>query len=54
MFIGDNRQMQQWLIWHKGAETPETYLYFGTVVHLLLLWNRIGDHHSFKAGIVDA
>lgn len=38
----------------KGVQISEMYLYFGTVVHLLLLWNCIGDHHSFKAGIVDA
>lgn len=30
------------------------YLYFGTVLHLLLLGDCIGDHHSLKAGVVDA
>lgn len=30
------------------------YLYFRTVLHLLLLGDCIGDHHSFKAGVVDA
>lgn len=29
-------------------------LYFGTMLHLLLLRDCIGDHHSFKAGVVDA
>lgn len=38
----------------QGAEIVETHLYFGTVFHLLLLWNCVGDHHSFKTGIVDA
>lgn len=29
-------------------------LYFGTMLHLLLLRDCISDNHSFKAGIVDA
>lgn len=29
-------------------------LNFRTMFHLLLLRNCIGDHHSLKAGIVDA
>lgn len=38
----------------QSAEKLEAHLYFGTVFHLLLLRNCVGDHHSFKAGIVDA
>lgn len=29
-------------------------LYFRTMLHLLLLRDCISDHHSFKAGIIDA
>lgn len=36
----------------EPMENPD--LYFGTMLHLLLLRDRIGDHHSFKAGVVDA
>lgn len=29
-------------------------LNFGTMLHLLLLRNCVGDHHSLEAGVVDA
>ena len=28
-------------------------LYFGAVLHLLLLRDGVGDHHGFKAGVID-
>lgn len=36
----------------NGFQFPD--LYFGTMLHLLLLRDRIGDNHSFKTSIVDA
>lgn len=37
----------------EPAEMLYPDLYFGTMLHLFLLRDCIGDHHSFKAGIVD-
>lgn len=37
----------------KARQIIEPDLYFGAMLHLLLLRNSIGDHHGFKAGIVD-
>lgn len=28
-------------------------LYFGTLLHMLVLWNGVCNHHSLKAGVVD-
>lgn len=38
----------------SSEQSVGTDLYFGTMLHLLLLRDRVGDHHGFEAGVVDA
>lgn len=49
-FTNQNYQLQPYI---EPAEMLYPDLYFGTMLHLFLLRDCIGDHHGFKAGVVD-
>lgn len=41
-------------IFKEPMEMLNSDLNFGTMLHLLLLRNCVGDHNSLEAGVVDA